>query len=135
MDTYLPIQEAANFANMTIDELYNLISSGKIGASMLATTGTLIVKRSELPVRREDTAEWAQVAHLQGVGIGIRQASVKYNIGAATLGRWVDRGLVHRLSGEVLRGQRLLVDEADVAYYAILYHRDPGQGKKTLQKR
>lgn len=132
MDTFIPLQDAV--AEIGHEALEKLIASGKIKPAMLATTGILLVKRSELPVRREDSPEWAEVAHLRGIGIGVRQAAEKYGLVHTTITRWIDRGLVRRISGETIRGQKVLIDEGDVAYCAMVYRKNPGQGKRTLEK-
>jgi predicted site-specific integrase-resolvase len=131
VDTYLPIIDAANAAHTTPDELFRLIQSGKIKPAML-NTGVLLVNKRDLPTRREDSKEYQAVQHLRGIGIGLRQAEEKYNVPYQTISRWVNRGLVARISGETQRGQRVMVDEADVAYCAELYKRDPGRGKRAF---
>lgn len=132
MDIYLPIADAAAAAHLTTEELNRLIESGRIKPAMLAS-GVLLVKQSDIPVRRDDTAEYQQFAHLRGVGIGVRQAGEKYGVNSETISGWVKRGLIRRLSGETLRGQRVMIDESDVAYCAMLYLRDPGQGKRGVK--
>ena len=91
------------------------------------------MNKRDLPVRREDTPEYQAVAHLRGVGIGMRQAEEKYGVNNATLSRWVSRGLVNRISGETMRGQRVMIDEADVAYCVEIYKKDPGRGKRPFK--
>jgi predicted site-specific integrase-resolvase len=133
MDTYLPLPEAAIALHVDQSVVLKAIESGKLRAAMLPT-GAYLVNAKDLnqPLRKEDTAEWNQVSHFRGVGIGVRQAAEKYNIPNPTVSRWVDKGLIRKLSGETLRGQRVIIDEADVAYCAIIYHRSPGQGKKLF---
>jgi hypothetical protein len=131
MDTFIPIQDAARITHMTPGELERLAQAGKIKAAMLA--GCIILSTHDLPIRKEDSEEYQAVAHLRGVSIGVRQAAEKYNVASATISRWVERGLIRRVSGEVVRGQRVLIDEADVAYCVALYNQDPGRGKKTLK--
>lgn len=131
MDIYLPIDAAAAAAHMTKGELNHMIESGRIKPAMLAT-GVLLVKQSEIP-RREETEDYRAVAHLRGVGIGLRQGAEKYGVNNVTISNWVARGLIRRLSGETMRGQRVMIDEADLAYCAAIYKRNPGQGKSTLK--
>lgn len=131
METFLPLPDAAAAAHITPDELIRMVASGKIKPAMLST-GVLLVNQRDLPIRREDTPEYKAVAHLRGIGIGVRQAGEKYNVKSPTISQWVEKNLIRRLSGEVLRGQRVLLDEADVAYCAAVYHQNPGQGKRIF---
>lgn len=131
MDTYIPITDAARIANKSVPELQELIKVGTIkGANY---NGVLIVSIETIPIDREQTDEYRAVSHLRGVGIGVNQASKKYGVNYVTIGGWVRRGLIRRLSGETVRGQRVLIDEADVAYLCQIYRRNPGQGKRTLK--
>lgn len=129
MDIYLPINEAAQVARVEQAVILRAIESGRIRAAMM--NGAYIVNRNDLnqPLVRENTPEYQAVLHLKGVRIGVRQAAEKYRVPNPTISRWIDRGLIQRLSGEVLRGQRVMIDEADVAYCAAIYHQNPGQGK------
>lgn len=83
---------------------------------------------------RDETAEYKPFSHLKGVGIGINQAAIKYGVNQVTLSGWVKRGYIRRLSGIAARGQRVLIDESDAAYCAAVYHKEPGQGKRTMKK-
>lgn len=133
MDIYLPISDAANRTGISIDRLHDLIRAGRIKAAMM-TTGVELVSEQDIlqPLCREDTAEYRSVSHLRGTAIGMRQAMKKYKLSIAFLSRWTTKGLIRRLSGETMRGQRVMVDEADVAYCSLVYHANPGQGKRIF---
>lgn len=133
METYIPITDAARIAHKTESEIQELIKVGTIKAAKLFD-GALIVNIKSIPTNREETEEYRAVSHLRGVGIGINQAAKKYGVNYVTIGGWVKRGLIRRLSGETVRGQRVLIDESDVAYIAEIYKRAPGQGKRTIEK-
>lgn len=125
MDTYLTIKQAAQVAHISEPNLYQILRSGKI-RSVMTQTGEILV--SEQDIRCQPTRD--QFAHLDGHGIGLREASEKYGVGHTTIGRWVQRGWIAVIQRGV-RGQRMLVDEADVAYRSALYLLDPGRGKRT----
>ncbi len=133
MDTYLPLPDAAKALHVDQSVLLKLIKSGRIKAAMLST-GVYLVNQEVLsmPLSKEDTPEYQAVSHLRGVGIGIRQAAIKYNVAQQTISRWVDKGFIRRLSGETIRGQRVMIDEADMAYCSAVYHSNPGQGKSIF---
>lgn len=132
METYITITDAARITHKSESEIQELINVGKIKAAKLIN-GALIVNMNTIPTNREETEEYKTVAHLRGVGIGINQAAKKYGVNFVTIGGWVRRGLIRRLSGETVRGQRVLIDEADIAYIAKIYKRAPGQGKRTTE--
>jgi hypothetical protein len=75
---------------------------------------------------KSDLPEYQRVAHLAGVSIHVREAARKYNIPFQTISRWVQRGLIKRLG---MHGQKVMIDEADIAYCAQVYHAKHGQGK------
>ncbi len=60
-------------------------------------------------------------AHLRGQPIGVREAAKKYEISSVTLSRWVKAEYIRAITDNVKRGQKKLVDEADVAYCAKIY--------------
>ena len=87
--------------------------------------------RAQLP--REEQPEYKLHADLKGIGIGIREGARKYNLSHQTISQWVEKNILHSLGTISVRGgQRLLVDEADLAYCAEIYHRNPGQGKRIF---
>ena len=58
------------------------------------------------------------------------EAARKYNIPATTLHRWaVGKQIVKVLARD---GQKVLLDEQDVAYCAEVYKNNKGQGKRVL---
>jgi hypothetical protein len=65
-------------------------------------------------------------------GIGLREASAKYQIPRSTLSDWVAAGLVRKLQEPARRGQATLLYERDVEDLAKNYQpgRHPGRGKK-----
>lgn len=133
MDTYLPLSEAAKVARVDQSVILRLVNSGRIRAAKLASGETLVNQKDcEQPLTKETTPEYKAVAHLRGCGIGVNQASKKYGVPNPTISRWLDKGYIRRLSGETLKGQRVLIDEADMAYCAAIYHQNPGQGKSIF---
>lgn len=128
MEQYLTIPEAARMAQVTENLLNELVLSGRIRATMLATSGITLVNKDDalqlLP--RDQRPEYQKHAHLSGTCIGIREASVKYSIPHQTISRWVEKGYIQIIQRE---GRKVLIDEADIAYCAEVYKANPGQGK------
>lgn len=84
-------------------------------------------------IPREDLSEYQQFLPLRGTSIGIREASREYNIPQPTISRWVRAGYI-AVIGTGPRRQKLL-DKADVAFCAYIYHnREGGQGKWLFSK-
>lgn len=101
---------------------------------------TIVVQESEAqnsgkPLRKEDLLEWKAVEHLKGIGIGVGEASGKYGVGFSTIFRWYQKKLI----GEVERvtvqgGEKILLDERDVAYCVSVYRKIGGQGRRVFDK-
>lgn len=115
-------------AHVTENMLNELVQSGKIKATMLATTGTTLVNKKDVSnlLPREQRPEYQKHVHMAGETIGIREASLKYDIPHQTISRWVSRGYIQVIGHE---GRKVLIDAADVAYCAEIYKANPGQGK------
>ncbi len=142
----LPLEEAATQTGLDVDTLRNLVEQGKVMAGtlpggeiavavqegkvveMVETNGS----QEQQPRRKEDLPEYQAVAHLKGHPIWISEAARKYGIPNPTLVRWVKRGWIQRLGREK---NRVLIDEADVAFCATIYHQRGGkQGRRLFDK-
>jgi hypothetical protein len=129
METFISISEAAKKINLPEEELKALINSGKISAAMLDQN--LLVNQRDIyqMIPRKEHPEYLKFAHLQGQGIGIREASRKYFISMRTIQNWIKRGLILTIGERTVRGGcQLLIDEADIAYCAEVRKRSPGRG-------
>jgi predicted site-specific integrase-resolvase len=125
-DHYLPISEAATAYHIPENNLYQLIKTGRIRSAMLNTGGVLVRESDMDRIPREERPEYKRFAHLIGVQIGIGEGGRKYGIPQQTISRWVKRGIIKRLSQA---GQKILIDEADLAYCSEIQRSNPGQGK------
>lgn len=68
--------------------------------------------------------------HLRGETIWVSEAARKYDMTGATLSRWARMGLIRKLGREA---NRVLLDEADVAYRTAVYRVRKGrQGRPTF---
>lgn len=126
MDNYLPMTDAAELINISVDDLNQLVRRGKIKAAKFS--GEILVKEDDVlsTLAREERPEFKAVAHLIGVPINLREAGRKYGIPGPTISRWVKKGLIAKIGQN---GQRVLLDEADVAYCATIYKTSGSQGK------
>lgn len=75
---------------------------------------------------KEQRPEYQKFINLRGVPISISEASRKYNVAHPTIVRWTQRGHIKRLG---MDRNRVLIDEADIAYCAEIYRSRSGQGK------
>lgn len=129
------ITDAAKKTGLPVDMLKRLINSGRINSAMLST-GTILVNANDIaqPLRREDTQEYQQVKHLAGMLISVRKAAIKYKVSSQTISQWVSDGLIRRITPHTERGKPVYIDEMDIAYCALIYHANPGQGKRIFNK-
>lgn len=65
-------------------------------------------------VRRE------QFSHLEGVPIGVGQASLKYRFHTGTISKWLEQGHIRDIGPDPTHKLRRLINEADIAYAAAL---------------
>ena len=124
---FVPLPKAAQQLAMTEDELRKLIDSGKIDAIALPD-GDVAVSEEDMtePLRKEDLPEYKKHKKLSGLGMGINEAANKYNIPFSTLRGWINKGYIDKVGRD---GQKVLVDEQDVAYCAEIYEQRGGPGK------
>lgn len=133
LPVYLPIADAARKYGLDEARIRSLVESGTIKAAMV--NNTLVVQESEVqnegtPLRKEDLPEWKKHAHLKGTPIWISEAERKYGIANPTIWRWAKSGIIARLG---MDGNKALIDEADMAYCAEIYHsRDTKQGRRLF---
>ncbi|MEW6179205.1 MAG: hypothetical protein AB1522_04680 [Chloroflexota bacterium] len=132
LPTFLPVAEAARKYGLEEARLRALIEKGKIRAGVVA--GEMVVSEDEVRVeaiqekglRKEDLPEYQMHAHLRGNPIWIAKAARDYQIPHPTIVRWVKAGYIRQLG---LDGNKVLVDEADVAYCSEIYRQRGRQGR------
>jgi hypothetical protein len=139
LPTFLPFSEAARKYGMEEAHLRQLIEKGKIRAGVVA--GEMVVSEEEVQkraeqeqgsgIKKENLPEYQKHAHLQGVGIGIAEAARKYDIPTTTLFQWVQRGVISRIGRE---GQKVLLNEQDVAYCWEIYQKVGVKGRRLFNK-
>lgn len=123
MDSYLPIQEAEQRIRLPEHHLRQLVAVGKIRSVMIH--GVTYLREMDVMSQRE------AFKHLEGVPIGIGEASRKYGVSQPTLSNWKKRGYLRVIRQD---GQKIFVDESDVAYSVARYMENPGMGKWTRRK-
>jgi|GEM_PF-299537 hypothetical protein len=130
LPVFLTLSEAAKKYDFPEARLQALIEAGTITAGEI--NGEVIVNETEIRnrvQRREDLPEYRQYEHLKGVGIGINEAAKTYNVSYTTVRNWVVRGLIGRLGN---RGQKVLLDQADVAYCVAIFRQGGSQGRRIF---
>lgn len=132
MDAYLPLPTAARRLLLSEKDLLRLIRSGKINSATLSTGGFLVSEEEALAMLLAlPKEEWPQYdPSIKGKGIGIAEAGRKYEIPNPTISRWLSKGYINQIGREGL--QKILIDEADVAFCARLYRESPGQGQRRF---
>jgi hypothetical protein len=130
LEAMVPIEVAAERFGYQVSLLQHWIDVGKIRAVML--NNSILVSEAALmaDLPKEERPEFRKFAHLRGKGIGLREAGRKYSINSMTLSEWVKRGYIQKIGMQ--GAQKMLLDEADVAYASEIYHTNPGQGKRIF---
>ena len=123
---YIPLAEALRRFRISEEVLKEAISSGKIRVAHIGEEVTVaeqdvreLAKGQEVVVVRREDFE-----HLRGNKLGIAEAARKYGLPNPTISRWVRRGIIRVLGRE---GQKVLIDEADVAYAVTVYRLKGGR--------
>ncbi|NPV86321.1 MAG: hypothetical protein HPY45_09975 [Anaerolineae bacterium] len=141
LPTFLPLSEAARKYGLDETRLRQLVETGKIRAGTV--TGEVIVSEEEVRgeaiqekgLRKEDLPEYQKHAHLKGKGISLSKAVEKYGLNPSTIFRWYKKGIIAEVGREVdLGGERILYDEADIAYCHEVHRRAGGQGRRVFDK-
>lgn len=121
------LEEAAERLGVSEDVLTRLVQDGTIKAVQLLPGGEIAVNEDDVLtfVTRE------QFGDLQGQHITVTQASKKYKVSRNTILEWVGYGHIKVYKP----GYKMEIDEADVAYYATVYHKKGGgRGKRILDQ-
>ena len=128
--TYIPIKDAAKKYGYALAELKRLAQSGKIKAVQLPS-GDMVVSESSVKAKqkKEDLPEYKKFSSLKGNPIWLSEAERKYDISTQTLSRWVKAGYIPKIG---LDGNRVLLNEQDVAYCAEIYKKRGGQGRRIF---
>jgi excisionase family DNA binding protein len=126
LPSFISTAEAAQQLGVSGARLRRMIEVGTIKAATV--DGETIV--SEASIReltpKEQLPEYKKYAHLKGASIWISEASRMYNIPDPTIVRWVAKGIIQRLGTDK---NKVLIDQADIAYCAEIYQTHRGQGK------
>ena len=83
-------------------------------------------------IRREDLPEYIQFRHLANVPIWIGEAARKYSaqgLYPRLIMVWVQKGYIRKIRDD---GNRVVVDEQDVAYCALIFQRNRRRGRKVF---
>jgi excisionase family DNA binding protein len=133
LPTFLPLPEAARKYGVSEARLKTMIDNGKIRAAMIGEE--FVVSEEEVQsasLRKEDTLEYKKFEHLKGHAIWLSEAERKYGVRNQTIFGWVQRGFIQKLGKE---GNKVLIDEADVAYCVEIYHRSMSKrGRRIFDK-
>ena len=132
LPTFLTLPEAARKYGLDEGHLRALVEKGKIRAGVVS--GEMVVSEEEVRsevieakgLRKEDLPEYKKHAYLKGEPIWIRKAEEKYGIPNQTLWRWMKAGIINYLGKS---GNKVLIDEADVAYCNEIYRQHGRQGR------
>jgi excisionase family DNA binding protein len=126
LPTFLSMEEAAHQLGVSEFRLRRMINAGTIRAAIIGEETVV----SEASIReltpKEQLPEYTKHIHLRGKVIWISDAARKYGIPNQTIVRWVAKGIIKRVGSDK---NKVLIDQADIAYCADIYHARKGQGK------
>jgi predicted site-specific integrase-resolvase len=125
---YITVRAAAVLFGLEYSHLINMCHSGKIPIITLKSNGDKLVSETAvlqvLPL--DSQPEYEKYKWMAGKGIGMREASQKYNIPHQTISRWVKTGWLPVIA---INGRKKLIDQAIMAYAAEIYTSRAGQGR------
>lgn len=130
LPTYIPLAEAARRYHLDRQALTHAVESGRMKA--IQVKGEITVAEEDIRMAAKRKELWRQVESLDGEPIAIGAAREKYNLGAASLYKWIKLGyvrVIEDLRGRG-RGRKRTLNEADVAYIALVADergRQPGK--------
>ena len=126
LPSFISTAEAALQLGVSEARLRRMIDAGTIKAANVGRETVV----SEASIReltpKEQLPEYMKHAHLKNTPIWISDAARKYDIPNPTIVRWVSKGIIKRLGTDK---NKVLIDQADMAYCAEIYHHHRGQGK------
>ncbi len=127
LELFITPEQAARQLGVNSDSVFRLADEGKLHAAVM-TDGTIGISQQSVNelLPKEALPEYRENEELRGTLISINEAGRKYRLNTSTLTRWMQRGLIRQLGKQ---GRKTLLDEADVAYCARVYHLNSGQGK------
>jgi excisionase family DNA binding protein len=138
LPTFISTAEAAHQLEVSEARLRRMIEAGRIKAANIS--GEIVVSEASVNkyhkkqqpisqptgIRKEDLLEYRKFNYLKGDAIWLSEAARKYGIPHQTILKWIQRGFISE-SGK--SGNRLMLNEQDVAYCAEIYNSHHGRGK------
>ncbi len=139
LPTFLSLSEAAQKYELEEEHLRLLIETGKIRAGIIPDSNEVLVSEEEVRneaievkgLHKEDLPEYQRHVHFKGTGIGINEAAKEFKVPYVTIYRWMETGVITQLGR---KGQKVLIDKADVAYSAEIYHKKGIKGRKLFNQ-
>ncbi|MBI9045166.1 MAG: hypothetical protein JEZ06_11820 [Anaerolineaceae bacterium] len=132
LDRFISISQAAKQLKVSMEEVTNFVEEGDLIAAIMPDYSLGISEKSlNKLLPREELPDYQAFAHLIGQEISISEAGRQYKLNTSTLTRWMQRGYVTKIRKQ---GRLTLLNEADVAYCAAIYHQNEGQGKRVFNR-
>jgi predicted site-specific integrase-resolvase len=111
IQTYIPLDEAADRCGLDTAVLNRAIESGRMEAVQVG--GQLAISKEDMKILAIGESE-----DLKGQPIRVTKAAEKYDVHQATLSRWADAGYIEIIEREP---KVLLLDEAEVKQVSTIY--------------
>jgi len=127
---YIALARALEMYGLLRADLMQAIERGIIRA--VDGPGGLAVSQADVEGVVGDWKQFPQpeeFEYLRGREIWISEAARKYGVSQPTISKWVGRGYIRRLGREM---NRVLLDEADVAYRVAVYRAQDGRPGRRI---
>ncbi len=122
----------AEARGLSFEQLARYANENRIRTQIDPATGITRFWAADVERIVDDQQQFPQrenFEHLSGQEIWISEAARKYGMTGATLYRWSRKGRIRRVGRE---GNRVLLDEADVAYCAAIYNERNGKRGRRI---
>jgi excisionase family DNA binding protein len=137
LPTFISTEEASHQLGVSEARLRRMIEAGtlkaaNVGEETIVSEASVRKFHKQQPIsqpsglRKKELPEYKQLGYLKGARIWGRKAEEKYNIPSPTICSWVKKGFIASLGRD---GNKVILDEQDVAFCAKIYHSHRGQGK------
>jgi predicted site-specific integrase-resolvase len=133
LPAYLPLAEVATLVGVPVSALQQKIQDGTISAITIHGKIAMSEQDARRAVPKVKLPEYKRFDHLKGKPIWINEAARKYSawgLYQRLISLWTKKGLIKKIRDD---GNRVLVDEQDVAYCALIYQKNKHRGRKVFQ--
>lgn len=113
---YLTLKEASARYDISEQELEQAIRKKKVKIDTVNDDQIILYQYDVAKLITDRKVDRKQFKHLEGNPISLSDASLKYQFYVSTLSDWARSGYLTKLGHDPYHSQKILIDEADIAY-------------------